>query len=330
MTGKEAAQPGNLATGQGRAGEANLAPAITNRNGLTISQAATMACLLEASVPKPGNVHRGADFADMTFYDFAVSAALIGPILETASQCGVGLAALRAVQATRAWVPCNTNLGTILLLAPLAAAAAKASEQSSSAGSSTLAAAVANVLDHLTPDDARDVYEAIRLANPGGLGTVDEADVADEPPADLRAAMALAADRDLVARQYANGFTEVLGEVVPLLADGLRQDWSLPDSVIYAAVSLMHAHPDSLIARKCGPAVAQQSAEYAGAVLKAGPVGSGSYFAALADLDFWLRADGHRRNPGTTADLIAAGLFAALWEGIISPPMAFVAQAPRE
>lgn len=319
MAGK--ADVGHGSQGQGRAEDVNLLSAPRGPSGLTIGQAVTMACLLEASVPKPGNVHRGADFADMTFYDFAVSAALIGPILETAPHCGVGLAALRATQATRAWVPCNTNLGTILLLAPLAAAAAKASGQSASAGASPLAAAVADVLEHLTADDARHVYQAIRLANPGGLGTVDKADVADEPPADLRAAMALAADRDLVARQYVSGFGEVLGMVVPLLADGVSQGWSLPDTVIHAAIRLMHAHPDSLITRKCGPAVAQQSAELAGAVLKAGPVGSGNYFAALADLDFWLRADGHRRNPGTTADLIAAGLFAALWEGVISPPV---------
>lgn len=325
MVGKDDA-PSRQAAEQGRAGAVQPAPPVTNHHGLTIGQAATMACLLEASVPKPGNVHRGADFADMTFYDFAVSAALIGPILETASHCGVGLAALRAVQATRAWVPCNTNLGTILLLAPLAAAAPRASELPDSAGASSLATAVVDVLDRLTADDAHHVYEAIRLANPGGLGTADEADVAGEPPADLRAAMALAADRDLVARQYANGFAEVLGEVVPLLAEGLRQGWPLPDTVIHAAVCLMHAHPDSLIARKCGDAVARQSAEYAGAVLKAGPVGSEAYFAALSDLDFWLRADGNRRNPGTTADLIAAGLFAALWEGIISPP---VMTAPR-
>ena len=324
MAGKADAghgSPGQNSSGQGGAGDAHLASAVRSPGGLTIGQAVTMACLLEASVPKPGNVHRGADFADMTFYDFAVSAALIGPSRETAPHCGVGLAALRAAQATRAWVPCNTNLGTILLLAPLAAAAAKSSGQPAAADSSPLAAAVADVLDHLTADDARHVYEAIRIANPGGLGTVDEADVADEPPADLRAAMTLAADRDLVARQYANGFAEVLGIVVPLLADGARRGWPLPDTVIHAAVSLMQAYPDSLIARKCGPAVAEQSAEMAGAVLSAGPVGSGAYFAALADLDFWLRADGHRRNPGTTADLIAAGLFAALWEGAISPPV---------
>ena len=60
---------------------------------------------------------------------------------------------------------------------------------------------IAELLSHLTPDDCRDVYAAIRMANPGGLGRVDNADVSIASPSDLLAAMRLAADRDLVARQ---------------------------------------------------------------------------------------------------------------------------------
>jgi triphosphoribosyl-dephospho-CoA synthase len=82
----------------------------------------------------------------------------------------------------------------------------------------------------------------------------------------------------------------------------------------------MATHPDSLIARKCGQETACRSAALAAGVLEAGPPGTGAYQAALADLDFWLRSDGHRRNPGTTADLIAAGIFAVLREGWVPPP----------
>ena len=88
---------------------------------MSIGQCATLACLLEVSAPKPGNVHRGADFEDMTFVDFAVSAVAIAPALDNAVRCGVGRAVLGAIAATRALVPTNTNLGTVLLLAPLAA-----------------------------------------------------------------------------------------------------------------------------------------------------------------------------------------------------------------
>jgi hypothetical protein len=34
----------------------------------------------------------------------------------------------------------------------------------------------------------------------------------------------------------------------------------------------------------------------------------------------WLRAEGHTRNPGATADLVCAGLFAALRDGTIALP----------
>jgi triphosphoribosyl-dephospho-CoA synthase len=277
---------------------------------LTIGQCATLACLLEATAPKPGNVHRGADFEDATFVDFVVSATAIGPVMDAAAKHSVGETVLEAVQATRQMVGVNTNLGTVLLLAPLA----------SVPRDEPLERGVAAVLAKLTPHDARKVYEAIRLAEPGGLGKVDEMDVADQPPSDLRAAMRAAADRDMVARQYAENFDQVLRSVVPKLISGQQAGWSLTDTIIRTQLQLLTSFPDSLIARKCGPKVAQQAADRAAAVLEAGEPGDEPYVRALADLDFWLRSDGHRRNPGTTADLIAAGLFAALRDGLLAPP----------
>jgi triphosphoribosyl-dephospho-CoA synthase len=122
-----------------------------------------------------------------------------------------------------------------------------------------------------------------------------------------------------VARQYATDFAEVLGAVVPRLEAALAA-WSLPVAIVHVFVELLSEFPDSLIARRRGGEVARQAAARAGRVLQAGRPGEEDYLRALADLDFWLRADGHQRNPGTTADLVAAGLFAALRDGIIKPP----------
>src|SRR5438093_10405948 len=88
---------------------------------LSIGQCATLACLLEATAPKVGNVHRGADFEDLTFNDFAVSAVAIGPAMEAAANTGVGRAVRDAVVATRKLITTNTNQGMALLFAPLAA-----------------------------------------------------------------------------------------------------------------------------------------------------------------------------------------------------------------
>src|SRR5690348_1953484 len=86
-----------------------------------IGNAAMLACLYEATAPKPGNVHPGASFADATFEDFQVSAKVIGPIMQGAQTRGVGQTILDAVSATREAVGTNTNLGMILLFAPLTA-----------------------------------------------------------------------------------------------------------------------------------------------------------------------------------------------------------------
>lgn len=284
---------------------------------LTVGQCATLACLLEATAPKVGNVHRGADFEDLSFLDFEVSAAVIGPIIERAAEAGIGRTVLDAVRATRHWTATNSNLGMILLLAPLAAVPRE----------SALDAGVQAILDSLAPEDARLVYEAIRCAQPGGLGQADEMDVEYEPPASLLDAMRAADDRDLIARQYANGFRQVFDEVVPWLADDSceRSDsanarLSLTDRIIHAQLNVLAKFPDSLIARKCGPRLAEQAAARAARTLAAGPPTSQDYLRALDDFDFWLRSDGHRRNPGTTADLIAAGLFVVLRDQRVQPP----------
>jgi triphosphoribosyl-dephospho-CoA synthase len=277
---------------------------------LVIGQCATLACLLEATAPKPGNVHRGADFADLTFCDFAVSAALIGPILQDAAHIGIGRTVLRGVEVTQSYVGTNTNLGTLLLLAPMAAVPRHES----------LEAGVPHILSQLTPDDARCIYQAIVQSQAGGLGEVSELDIHGPPPMRLLDAMACAAERDLVARQYVDGFSLVLDRVRHWLVAGQRGGWSLTTSIIHAHVRLMAEEPDSLIARKCGRDMAAEASRRATEVLAAGQPYEEEYQRALSDLDFWLRLDGHRRNPGTTADLIAASLFAALRDGWLAPP----------
>jgi triphosphoribosyl-dephospho-CoA synthase len=277
---------------------------------LSIGQCASLACLLEATAPKPGNVHRGADFADVTFAHFATSAVLIGPPLEQAARgAPLGECIYQAVDAIATHVASNTYLGTLLLLAPLAAAAGRGGVREQ----------IGEVLAELSAADTERVYAAIRRAQPGGLGKVDEHDVSSAPPESLLTAMAAAAERDLVARQYVNRFATVLDEAVPTLLAELTAGRTLIDAIVRLHLRLMAQHPDSLIARKCGQAVAEQSAAWAKAVLDT----SGEeavYYGALADFDFWLRSDGNRRNPGTTADLVAAALFVALVEGQIATP----------
>jgi triphosphoribosyl-dephospho-CoA synthase len=276
-------------------------------NKLPPSAAVTLACIYEATAPKPGNVHPGEPFDDVAYSDFVASAVVIGPIIEQARVLGVGRTVLEAVRATRDKVGANTNLGTLLLIVPLAAVPP---EQSLSDG-------IGAILDTLDGDDTRLVYDAIRVSSAGGLGRAKEADVAADPPPGLTVvdAMRLAADRDLVARQYTNRFAEVFGGTAATIANCLARGWSLSDAIVCSHIAQMAADPDSLIQRKCGLAVADESCRRAAQVLSAGAPGEELYQQALLEFDAWLRADGHRRNPGTTADLVAAGLFVLLREG---------------
>jgi triphosphoribosyl-dephospho-CoA synthase len=155
---------------------------------------------------------------------------------------------------------------------------------------------------------------------PGGLGEVAVQDIRAEPTQTLRQVMALAAERDLVARQYADGFGEIFDDGVPALARGLERIGSLEGAIVSCHLHLMASYPDSLIARKRGPVEAEESARRARLVLDTGWPHTSASRAALADLDAWLRAANRGRNPGTTADLVAACLFVALRTGRIQLP----------
>jgi triphosphoribosyl-dephospho-CoA synthase len=273
---------------------------------------AQLACIWEATARKLGNVHRYRDFDDLTYLDLLEAAAAIAPIMAAAPQHSVGETIYEAIWASRI-VRTNANLGSVLLLAPLAKAA----------GSGDLRSTLPKVLDELDVRDAELAYDAILLAKPGGLGRVDEQDVSATPTQTLREVMAAAADRDLVARQYANGFREVLEDGVPAIQAALEETESLEMAIVWGQLRLMAQHPDTLIHRKRGQAEATESSERAGRILAAKWPRTEKSWTYFADFDRWLRAVGRQRNPGTTADLIAAVLFVMLQESRIRFPVSF-------
>lgn len=287
-----------------------------------VSVSSQLACLWEVTARKPGNVHRYRDFADTTYLDFAASAATIALNLAFAHEIPVGEVIYHCVQLTYLHVGRNTNLGIILLFAPLARANPSLGYQ----------ADVERVLSELSVEDARWAYEAIRIAKPGGLGDAATADVRDEPTVTLREAMALAADRDTVARQYANGFREVFDGGVPAILHGIDRTGCVEGGIIDGHLRLMAEYPDTLIARKRGKPEAEEAARRAQRVLDLDWPRAEEGRREIRHLDDWLRADGNGRNPGTTADLIAASLFVLLRQGRLSPrsevPWPLAAGAP--
>ncbi len=256
------------------------------------------ACLVELEALKVGNVHAYAAGHRMEVADFARSAEVSADGLARAG-AGIGARVLAGVAATREAVGQNTNLGILLLCAPLAAAAE---------GGITLAQALAA----LGPEDARDVFAAIRLASPGGLGQAARYDVTEDeaPPPPLAAAMQEAAPRDRIARAYVTGFEDVRIIGLPALdaarAAGLDAPWCA--SAVHLAY--LGAVPDSHIRRKHGEAVAEEIRA------RAARLAEGIDMAArpVADL---LAFDGELKkrsiNPGTSADFTVATVF---WQAL--------------
>lgn len=272
-----------------------------------VAFAAELACLLEVSAPKPGNVSPGLHFHDTRYEDFLASAVAIGPAMAAAGECPLGITIRSAIAATRRITGRNTNLGIVLLLAPLCRAARRP-------GTGSLRERLAAVLAETTIADAADVYAAIRQAAPSGLGHADAQDVAEPPSVTLREAMALAAERDAIAREYTSNFALTFELGAPTLREARRAGLVWTDAAVETYLSLLASVPDSHIARKLGLAEAERVSRRAAEVRAAGGVRTDAGRAALAALDAELRDPRNTRNPGTTADLTAAALCVVIME----------------
>jgi len=296
-------------------------------NAAGLRAAFLWACALDVAVAKPGNVSVHSAGHGMEAHMFFDSARAAAPgLLEPGRPVGERIEA--AVVATRAAAGCNTNLGILLLCAPIAAAVERWRANEIALPDAALAAAhparsrmpqdddadgfipaafvaaLDAVLAELTVADARAAYRAIAHASPGGLGDAPEQSVLAEPTIDLRAAMRLAADRDLIAAQYADGFPQVL-TAARRFADGP------PEAAMLAVfMGLLARFPDSHIARKYGTVAAQTVTDQAARLwLPESRLPSSRPPQALADWDASLKALG--MNPGTTADLSVASAFLA-------------------
>lgn len=261
------------------------------------------ACLAELDALKPGNVHRFGDDPRMSVADFERSARVAAaPLAQAGASVGERISA--SVAATIAAVGHNTNLGIILLSAPLASAAL--SEEASD-----LRKRLAKVLAGLGLEDAREAYAAIRLANPGGLGDVPNHGIDAEPTITLLEAMKAAEGHDRIAWNYSHDFADIFNSGLPRLRDAAKRGWTAPLATTSVYLGFLSTIPDSLIERKFGrPQALEVQAEAKALAAKLNDSGDpGEIEQILKDFDRSLKSRG--LNPGTSADLTVATLFAA-------------------
>jgi triphosphoribosyl-dephospho-CoA synthase len=275
----------------------------------SVGWCAAVASILEAAAAKPGNVHPGASFDDLTFHDFVVAGIASAGPLGWASSRPLGETVLDAVKATAALTPSNANLGIVLLVAPLATVPFTQGP--------LIADHVNAVLARLDAADAAAIWRAIQHARPGGMGKAEQHDLAGPPPADIREAMALAAERDTIASLWAHGFEPLFSGPVADLSADLARHAPLETAIIRTHVRQLARRPDSLIARRHGEAAARQISARAADLTAL--ENDSNWPEALAAFDASLRSP-RRLNPGTTADLVAAALYILLRDGRLPLP----------
>ena len=275
-----------------------------------ISDAFIAACLTEVRALKPGNVHIYAGGHGMQVADFETSAHVAAPHVSNPT-LKVGERIRRAVEATFAAVHCNTNLGILLLCAPLAAAA-----ELPGSTALTLRANLRLSLSRLDAEDAAAVFQAIAAASPGGLGEAATSDVRQPPDVSLLEAMHMASTRDLIAEEYVTDFEHVFAWHDREFAPRINAGWSAEDAIARVFLYALARVPDTHIARKFGVEAAED-VRHKASVFEAQHFTSPDVRPsapevepALLDFDAGLKAQG--RNPGSLADLMAAILFVSI------------------
>jgi triphosphoribosyl-dephospho-CoA synthase len=266
-----------------------------------IENSVVWACVQEVSAPKPGNVNGFSDGHNMSIQNFIDSAHAIAPVLSRNEQT-TGEMILNAVRATRTVVDCNTNLGIILLFVPLCKAihSCQHFEQ--------LPAALSRTLDALTLKDTELTYQAIQIAEPGGLGKSNEQDIHSTPTVALKQAMQLAQDYDSIAAQYTNNYHDIFEVGLSNLTLSINCGESVEWATAFAYLKLLSATPDSLICRKQGLACATTVMNRSKKIVEKVTINRNlSEFET--DITLWdQELKQNAINPGTTADMAAASL----------------------
>jgi triphosphoribosyl-dephospho-CoA synthase len=317
----------------------NASLGVSKRISDHISRCLQLAILLEASAyPKPGNVHRTADFRETRYEHFLASAVAVAPHLRAAAEKGVDVAReditlnritvgkiiKESVSDVAVWQrDRNTLLGSIALLTPIAAAAGMTLAGSRPFSVSALRRDLVSVVEATTPKDAVNFYDAIAIAKPGGLGRVPRLDVNDAASkrrilaqgTSLHEVFTISAPWDSIAAEWTNSFHITFDIGHPFFKVQIEKTKDINVATVHTFLRILSLVPDTLIARKAGKIKAEWVSKEAARVLDVGGLETPEGKTSLRKLDQKLHDVSHRFNPGTTADITSAVLAVAILEG---------------
>jgi triphosphoribosyl-dephospho-CoA synthase len=292
-----------------------------------VAKIAQMASVLEVSGhPKPGNVHRTQDFEDMVFEDFLISAIAIGNTMKKAAERGLkyrdenklpeiklGELIKEAVIETNRWVENNTNLGIIMLLTPLSAAAGSVKEFNG------LMDKTREIMLATTPADAVSLYDAINIADAGGMGEREDLDVGSaeakqeliEKQIDMFQVLDISASWDALAYELTHNYPVSFEIGYPTYKD-MRKSHGINKATVQTFLTILSRKPDTLISRKYDDSISGRVKADAKIILDRGGILTEEGRSLLIRFDRDLIKN--KYNPGTTADLTASSLMIALLE----------------
>lgn len=297
-----------------------------------IAKIAQIASVLEVSGhPKPGNVHRTQDFEDMVFEDFLISGIVIGDLMNEAAlkaskfkgrenklnepnilnKIELGELIKEAVVETNKWVENNTNLGIVMLLTPLSAAAGLSNSFME------LRDNVDAIMRATTPEDAVNLYDAINIADAGGMGERDELDVGSDKARDELLEKSINMFQVLEISSSWDALAYELTHRMPLSFEigypefkRLKSIYGINQASVQTFLTILSREPDTLISRKYGSAAAEKVRQGARVILDKGGILTRDGKSLVEEFDQELMVK--NCNPGTTADLTASSLMIAL------------------
>jgi triphosphoribosyl-dephospho-CoA synthase len=297
-----------------------------------ISKCLELAILFEISADKPGNVNLITGFEGTRYEHFLASAVAVAPYFEVAAERGIsvlqGEIGISNVGLGRIIRDCvwdfnawqnggNTLLGTVILLSPIAVAAGMTSTVKDKVFEiQRLRKNLKLVVESTTPEDAVNVYEAIKIANPRGLGKAPELDVNDSGSANrivkedisLYQVFQIASAYDRVCSEWVSNYPITFELAYLYLMKQIRETKDLNMAIIHAFLKVLAEYPDTFIARKVGMEKAKEVSVKAGEILELGGLATFKGKEVLREFDKELRKSSNLLNPGTTADIIAAAL----------------------
>jgi triphosphoribosyl-dephospho-CoA synthase len=304
-----------------------------------ISQCLELAILFEVSANKPGNVNLIVGFEGTCYEHFLASAVAAASSFELAAERGIAVSRgeisvdnVRLGQIIRNCIidvnrwqrGGNTLLGTVILLSPIAVAAGMTPvKEENTFDLSKLRKNVKPVTESTTPEDSVNVYEAIRIANPSGLGKASELDINDpnsvnkilKEKVSLYQIFKIAEKYDTVCSEWVNNFPITFDVAYPFLMEQIRKTRDINVAVIHTFLKILGEYPDTFVARKVGIEKAREVSSWAKEILKFGGLSTSEGKKLLSDFDRKLRQAGNYLNPGTTADIIAATLALCVLNG---------------